>query len=468
MKTLIRLTIIVTLILTALVGSALAQAPAPGVWHTGLTVRNMSFWNTTPVYIEFLDETGYLVGTWSMPGVGYLESASSIFIYAGSITGLPAETSATVYSDQNVAVAVNLASDYPDKTESAYMSMREAQASTELFAPGVYKNYYGNSSAIRVQNAGDAQTSVRVRYYRLGETSPTHTEYRTVPKGAGYTFLQEDLQVLGTSFIGSAVIDAGQPLAAITNISIDPGPYPGNDNPWRLHAIHEPVIDGHFEAFFPVLCNGYYDNISAVTIMNMRSAGQWVRMNYGPYYYSDKLVPGNSSALWYTPNEGPPTGWHGAGIAACITGQGGVPTTNCEIVGTVNQINHANGNFASYVGGSDYDANRVSQFPIIVKDYTDVSYMTSISCMNTDDSDAVHICLKIEDLGYTWCNYTNAGESTLWYLPHLTQVPAGYNGSGYAYAYYSEFKIVCVVQQNGEAATVDGDWLTTYNGVPGW
>lgn len=465
MKILTRSIILVALALMLAI-PVLAQAPAPGIWNTGFTVRNMSFWEGTPVYIEFYDSDGLVATTWE----DELEHTSYVFLYSGNIDGLPEETSAAVFSDEPVAVVANLVSEFPDKTESAYVSMQYAETSAELFAPGIYKDYYGNSSAIRVMNVGDYTADVRVRFYAVGQSTPTCTVYRTLQAGAGYTFEQEDQLCLGSSFIGSAVIDnvpsggePDEPLAAITHITIDPGPIPGNSNPWRLHAIHNAIIEGDHLAYLPVLANNYHGNISAATVLNMRETGQWVRLSYSSGHSKTKYISGLSTALWYTPNEGPPTDWHGSGTVECLTSQYGSVTMNCEVVATVNQINEEYGNFASYNGFTTEHGQRMSHIPLVVKDYTDVDYTTTVTCQNVDD-DWVAICIKLDGIPMFW-KWVAAGASYSWYLGDEAQVPTGYNGSGYAYSYFAGEHIICLAQQNADDPSENGDWLTTYNGV---
>lgn len=472
LKTLTRSCILAALVLLLAI-PVLAQAPAPGVWHTGFTVRNMSFYNSTEVAIGFYNAAGASVSSWD----GELDPKSSLFLYSGDIDGLPPESTARVGSEEPVAVVANIASDYPDKTESAYVGMRDyVQTDTELFAPGVYKNYYGNSSAIRVMNVGYWTTCVRVRYYRLGESEPTYTEYRVVNPDAGYTFLQEDNPNLGTSFIGSAVIDSvdqmgtctrgygDRRLAAITHVSIDPGPIPGNDNPWRLHGVHNPIKEGDYVGYAPVLCNSYYGNDSSLTVLNMRETGQWVRVSYSSGHTKTKYVAALSSELWWTPNEGPPANWNGSGIVECLSGQYGYVTTECEIVVTVNQINNDDGNFATYNGFTEDEGKRVSHFPVVVKDYTGEDYTTTITCMNLED-DWVLIRLQLDNVSMIQ-QWVPGGGAYSWYLGNIGAVPSGYNGGGYAYAYYASQDIACLAQQNADSASEDGDWLTTYNGIP--
>lgn len=470
-----KLAALITLILVLVAAvPASAQAPAPGVWNTGFTVRNMSFGASTSVYIEFFDSDGDVAADWYQATLG---ATSSVFLYSGNISGLPAETSAKVSSHEPVAVVANLASAHP-KTESAYVSMRESETSTELFAPGVYKGYYGNSSAIRVQNAGSSTTCVRVRFYASGSSSVYAYDYHTVEPGAGYTFVQADASYLTTGWIGSARIDSvdemgtctdgedGQALAAVTHITIEPGPHSGNPNPWRLHAIHNPIIEGDHIAYAPVLCNDYYGNKSALTVLNMRSSAQWVRVTYSDVVTtSEKSIAANSTGLWYIPNEDIPDEWLGTGTVECLTGSGGSVTTDCEIVATVNQINEDDGNFASYNGFTEADGQRISHLPVVVKKYAPDygEYTTAITCMNVSTY-SVYICLKMDGEAMIY-HYVAPGDSCLWWLSDLDDPDPGYNGSAYVYGLLQPDDIICMAQQIGEDPTEDGDWLTTYNGV---
>jgi hypothetical protein len=453
---------VVISVVVSLGGSVIAQ-PGPGTWNTGFTIQNLSA-STATVHVDFYDGTGVDSGDldFSIPGNG------SVFTYSGNIAGLgDGEYAATVASSQEVAVVVNLASSSP-KSEAAYSGVSSAEAAPTLFAPGVYKNYYGNTSNIRVQNAGDQVTHVTVSYYAKGATTPTDTDEADLEPGAGVFFTQEDNASLPNGFIGSAVIASGnaQALAAIVNIVI-PGDSAYNSSGIDNFGSYNTIIGGASQAYVPVLANNYYNYYSALTVMNLDDTDNiWVRVTYDDGNVSEKPVNHRASELWYTPNEGPNEGWFGSATVECITGQGGAVTTDCEIVATVNQEDKVNGGFASFNGFAQGATEVV--LPIANKNYWTSLYYTSITCQNVSSDQTTDVSLGLTG-GNTVPTQTNIGPNgkAFWYLPNYTGVADGFNGSATAAASNTNAAIVCIGQQNANnaAAVSLGDWLTTYNGI---
>jgi len=457
-----------------------AQAPGPGTWNVGFTMQNLSDTEEATVHIDFTQADGSSGGTWD----GSIPAGGSQFLYSANITGLAGETAATISSNVPLAAVANMASAAP-KTEAAYSGVDQTEVATTLFAPGVYKNYYNNVSNIRVQNAGSSKTCVQVTFYAIGATTATDVDVYDVPAGAGHTFTQADNAALPESFIGSATIEsvgtgtagcgddtvADQSLAAIVNISLTPGPSVGNPTDMYMFGSYNAVTGGASTAYAPVLANGYYDNRSSLTVLNLRSSAQWVRVSYGDGSTSEKQLAANASNLWYTPNEGPAEGWFGAGQVECLTAQGGSVTTDCEIVATINQINdgavYNSPGFASYNG---FTEGAVSvRLPIANRRYATTygGYTTSVTCQNISDV-TTDVSLALTD-GNTVPDATNVGPNgkAFWYLNHptYTGVSTGWNGSATATVSNASARIVCIGQQNGETPPSVGDWLTTYNGI---
>lgn len=471
MRRILATLVLVMVLMAVLTGASSAQAPGPGTWNVGFTMQNLSG-STATVHIDFIQNNGTPGGTWdgTIPGNG------SQFLYSGAMAGLAAETAATISSDYDLAVVANLASAGP-KTEAAYSGVSDAQAASVLFAPGVYKNYYSNVSNIRVQNAGSSKTCVKISFFPLGSTTAIDTDFFDLPVGAGHTFTQEDNAALPASFIGSASIEslgsgtagcgadttAAQKLAAIVNIKITPGPSAGNPSALYLFGSYNAVSGGASVAYVPVLANGYYGYNSALTILNRRNTAQWVRVTYDNGTQREKSVAANSSALWYTPNEGVPSGWFGSAKAECITGQGGTVTTNCEILATVNQLG-ANGAFAAYNGFTG--GTGTVRLPIVNKRYAPAygGYTTSVTCQNVGTV-TTNVSLTLTAGTAPTINNVPPNGKAFWYLFNVPTIATGFNGSATATATAGGAQIVCIGQQNGETPPTAGDWLTTYNGI---
>lgn len=467
---------VIVLVISVLGLSAQAQAPAPGVWNVGFTMQNLSTTTVATVNISFVKPDGTSGGQWN----GTIAANGSQFLYTGSMTEITTgEYAATISSNTPIVAVANMASSSP-KTEAAYSGVSQTGVAPTLSVPGVYKNYYNNVSSVSVQNTGSSKTCVRVSFYGLGSTTVADTDIYNVPAGATHTFLQETNTALPASWIGSARIEslgsgtsgcggdttAGQPLAAIVNISITPGPSAGNPTNRYLFGSYNAVTAGGSVAYVPVLANNYYNNISSLTVLNLRTTAQWVRVTYSNGNVREKQLAASSSALWYTPGEGLPAGWFGGGKVECIAAAGGAVTTNCEIVATVNQIN-TTGGFASYNGFTT--GAQTVRLPIVNRRYATAygGYTTSVTCQNVSGV-TTNISLALTG-GATVPAVNNVGPNgkAFWYLnaPAYTGVAVGFNGSATATASNASATIVCIGQQNGETPPTAGDWLTTYNGL---
>lgn len=479
MRKVLPISVLTAIILIAVI-PVHAQAPGPGTWNVGFTMQNLSSSEEANVHIDFTQGDGSDGGDWD----GTIAANGSQFLYSGNISGLAGETAATISSNVQLAVVANMASSSP-KTEAAYSGIDQTETAADLFAPGVYKNYYNNVSNIRVQNTGSSKTCVKITFYALGSTTAADTDVYDIPAGAGHTFTQGDNSALSNGFIGSATIEsvgsgtsgcgsdtvADQPLAAIVNISLTPGPSTGNPTSMYLFGSYNAVTGGSSVAYVPVLANNYYDNISALTVLNLRSTAQWVRVSYSDGSTKEKQLAAKASQLWYTPNEGPASGWFGGAKVECISGQGGSVTTNCEIVATVNQINtgqyHGNPGFAAYNGFTS--GSRSARLPIVNRRYATAygGYTTSVTCQNIS-SVTTNVSLSLTG-GNTVPDQTNIGPNgkAFWYLnkAEYTGVAVGFNGSATATASNTSAEIVCIGQQLGETPPTAGDWLTTYNGI---
>jgi hypothetical protein len=469
---------VIVLVISVLGLSAQAQAPAPGVWNVGFTMQNLSTTTVAEVIISFVKPDGTSGGQWT----GTIAANGSKFLYTGAMTEITTgEYAATISSTTPLVAVANMASSDP-KTEAAYSGVSQTGVAPQLFVPGVYKNYYNNVSSVSVQNTGASKTCVRVSFSALGSTAVADTDIYNVPAGATHTFLQASNTALPNNFIGSARVEslgsgtagcgadttAGQPLAAIVNISVTPGPSTGNPTNRYLFGSYNAITGGGPVAYVPVLANNYYNNISSLTVLNLRTTAQWVRVTYGTGgagTVREKQLAANSSALWYTPNEGVPLNWFGGAKVECIAAQGGAVTTNCEIVATVNQIN-TTGGFASYNGFAT--GAQAVRLPIVNRRYAPAygGYTTSVTCQNVSTV-TTNISLALTAGSVPAVPNVVPNGKAFWYLNSAayTGVAVGFNGSATATASNADARIVCIGQQNGETPPTVGDWLTTYNGL---
>jgi len=146
-----------------------------------------------------------------------IQPNSAVAIYIPAEASLPnGLMSATVTSDQDVAVSVNISNSY--NRASTYNGVDTA--TTTVFAPNVMKRYYKYSSAVTCQNLGDVAATVTISY--AGQPGATETSDPIAPK-ANVQFYLPAKAAVPDGYNGSATITSAQPITCVINSNMDEG-----------------------------------------------------------------------------------------------------------------------------------------------------------------------------------------------------------------------------------------------------
>ncbi len=146
-----------------------------------------------------------------------IQPNSAVAIYIPAETSLPAGLmSATVTSDQDVAVSVNISNNA--NRASTYNGVDSA--TTTVYAPNVMKRYYKYSSAVTCQNLGDVAATVTISY--AGQPGATETSALIAPQ-ASVEFYLPAKSAVPNGYNGSAKITSVQPISCIINSNMDEG-----------------------------------------------------------------------------------------------------------------------------------------------------------------------------------------------------------------------------------------------------
>ena len=418
-------------LLMALAIPAAAQVPGPGgPYNSAFTVQNLG---STDANCTFS-----LYGTSATPA--YTSSAfvvsgdGSYFVYVGNLSVGDGQYSAVVSCDQDVAAVANMTDDV---RAASYSGFRAAETGTTLYAPGIYKSYYGFTTNVVVQNTTSGAIDIDLEVYAAGSSTPVETFSETsVPANTSVSFDQGDL---ASSGLYSAKIVATGEAAAVVDIWNSAG---------QLYSYNA-FGSGATVAYAPVLMSGYWGFNTALTVQNLGSSATLVTVTYSDASTHSETVAANSSELFYTPNEGLGAGWLGSAKVE----SGGEP-----IVALINEEGALN-RAASYSGFAA--GSTTANAPIVMKDYYD--YSTSITCQNIGTS-ATDITITYSDASSTTDTATGvaANGSALFYQPDETGLSAGFNGSAVITAGEN---IVCVVNENQVDNTASEDWLLSYNAI---
>ena len=177
-------------------------------WNAALSIQNVSS-TAAAVVVTY---SGGTVKNYT------IQPKSSVAIYIPAETELPAGLmSATVTSDQDVAVSVNIS----NNANRAATYNGAAEATTKVFAPNVMKRYYKYSSSVTCQNLGSAATTMTISY----AAAPGATETSgSIAPGASWEVYLPSKAAVPNGYNAGATIEASQPIACIVNSNMDEPP----------------------------------------------------------------------------------------------------------------------------------------------------------------------------------------------------------------------------------------------------
>ena len=125
-------------------------------------------------------------------------------------------------------IAIGLASGLPTPPLAAQTpTPTPAPGATTLYVPLILKRAGQVETGIQVQNLGTAPADLAVLYYDTdGFSRPEWTERASVAPNESFTFYTPSAPNLPFGFVGSAVIQATQPVGAIVNVQTQPDVQP--------------------------------------------------------------------------------------------------------------------------------------------------------------------------------------------------------------------------------------------------
>ena len=423
------LVVVIAMVLTAF--PAFAQVPTPnGPFTSGFTIQNLTSTAANCVF-SFYNSAGTSVYTSSNIAVS---ANGSFFVYVGNISGLSSGAYSGVIScDQQVAAVTNTTGPI---SASAYLGLNTSSINQTLYAPGIYKNYFGYYTNVVVQNttSGPVNASLQV----FSGATPVFSVTKSIPANASVAFDQNsgDFAGLGTGLFSAKILATGA-VAAVTNIWNAQGQY----------FSYTPVAAGGARSLVPVLMNNYHGFNTALTVQNLDPVNTApVTVNYSTGHVSSFTIPAGGSHLFYTPNEGLPTGWLGS---AQIQSTGGA------IVSLINESSNTN-RADSYIGFAQ-GANTASA-PVVLKTY--FGYSTSITCQNVGGGTST-IMIKYSNNAQEQVANVAPNGTALFFQPNSAGLPAGFNGSAIISSSPTQ-PIVCVVNENQVSNPASQDWLLTY------
>ncbi|MBI5878470.1 MAG: hypothetical protein HZB53_12545 [Chloroflexi bacterium] len=199
--------------------------------------------------------------------------------------------SALITSTGNVAVEVNSFGSGATAGQ-LYSYTPFASGSQAAYAPVIMKNYYGNNTALTVQNIGASSTVITITYSAI----PTKTVV-TVAGSSSYLAYTPNVPGLPVGTLTSAKIEsASQPIVAQVNES---------SASTNRAASYSAFASGTTKVRAPIVLKRYFAYNTSITCQNVGNAPTDMTIAFAGIATtsSASAVPSGGNALFYQPNQ---------------------------------------------------------------------------------------------------------------------------------------------------------------------
>ena len=150
-------------------------------WYSHAWVQNTGN-NFTWVLVEYYDELGDLDYSQNI-GVDPGASQFVYYLYPPQDYETSAMKLTSDIGEPIVATAIQYDAPYIEQSDMTSSYIGFSVGSNDVYLPGLYKNYYGWTSAFRVQNLSSSPATLTIRYYASSGTSPgRHGPFGAVDK----------------------------------------------------------------------------------------------------------------------------------------------------------------------------------------------------------------------------------------------------------------------------------------------
>jgi hypothetical protein len=275
-------------------------------YYSNFVVQNATSASVS-VNVQIVNSAGVVVATQTNAAVPAYASAN--FEQTG-LAGLAANQaySAKITASGNVVVEANIFGSGATAVQ-LYMYSPFVSGSTVAYAPVIMKGYYGNNTAMTVQNLASTSTVVTVTY----GTGLVRTS--TVNGNASWVLYTPGEAGLASNLLTSAKIESsGAPIVALVNES----------NNYQRAASYTAFATGTSTVRAPIVLKRYYNYNTSITCQNIGGSNTNITVLYSnaASNTTSNVVP-NGTALFYQPGVAAlPDGFNGS---ATITASGGMP-----------------------------------------------------------------------------------------------------------------------------------------------
>jgi len=149
-----------------------------------------------------------------------LAAGAGTSVYVGGISGFPAGFQGTAVMSSDQPLAATLVQ-IPEATtvKARPLSNGFSAGTPQSLIATVVKGTVVSKFA--VQNAGTSNTTITVKFYAVGSSTPAHTMTQALVPGAGQYYDLSTIGALGTTFSGSVVVDTAGGTGSIVASSME-------------------------------------------------------------------------------------------------------------------------------------------------------------------------------------------------------------------------------------------------------
>lgn len=371
----------------------------------------------------------------------------SLFIYVPNITTLPDGNYTAVFeSNQDVKLIANTGSNFqatgPYGSASTPGTLT-SQTGLQLFVPGVYKNYFGFSSLVRVQ-ARSLTVTTRVQLNVVSTAGSTiATLTRDVAGGGSTTFDLSQFPNVPDGFIGSAVINGDRDIAANYFVTDATG----------VLSSGVAQLTGTSQAYIPSVYSNYFGYDSSIVIQNAGTGPVVVDVTYSNGMKGSFSIPTGNTQVLFTPNQGLQPGFFGSAVIRSSNGG--------TFVANVNVRNQSRGNLDTYDAVTSGTGS--INIPSLYKNYASQQFVSSITLQNLGTV-ASDITITYDNGAVQPFKNVPAGGAVLSYQPNINELPDGYN-LGAQITSANGVPIAAIVNIDANSGQLPpGDYLFAYRG----
>jgi len=436
------------------------ESDAPGTWKSTISIFNSNPETPASVTLDFFEPSGVTIV--HTEGPLSISPGETLYLYSpANFAGLGSgQYSVVVSSSVPVTVVASQRSTSP-RSGGAYTGISSDETSTDLFFPGLYKDYYTFNSELILQNTSSTEADVTVNFFLQSTGASAGAPLvDTIPPMGSMVFSLQDLPSVPSGKINgliSAHVESSQPIVGVGDI-------------WspRVNGIfsnYNPFINGTTdELFMPALYKYYYNFVSALTVQNIDEVENAdIKVTYSNGTTRTATLSPNQSIEYFQPNDpNLPSGKTSGVFSAKVESLNNVP-----IVAFVTVEDIRKGLLGSY--NAAVNATTQVNCSLIYQDYFDWFNATTVQNVGTAPTD-ITIKYSVGNPGEYDRTFTNVppnGTINIIELPHAgSKLPDGTVAS--AIVESSGEPIIAVVQMNNEVVypSKPGDYLEAYTCIP--